>query len=67
MPPELFFSHDETDKAIALRACGSCAVREICLDYAMEHRIDHGVWGGATEEQRRQLRRVARQTTAKVA
>lgn len=67
MPPDLFFPRYEAEEEIALRACGGCAVRETCLAYAIEHRIDHGVWGGATEEQRRQLRRVARQSTSEVA
>lgn len=60
MPPEIFFPRDEETQDIALRACGSCAVRDVCLNYALKNRIDHGVWGGSTEEQRRQIHRAER-------
>lgn len=36
--------------------CATCPVRRPCLTYALEHGIDHGVWGGCSELQRRQLR-----------
>ena len=26
-----------------------------CLEYALEHRIDHGVWGGCSERERRRI------------
>jgi WhiB family redox-sensing transcriptional regulator len=28
-----------------------------CLAYALEHRIDHGVWGGTDEAERRRIRK----------
>lgn len=36
-----------------------CIVRKACLMYALEHRIDHGVWGGTSERQRRKMRKVS--------
>lgn len=45
----------------ALRAkavCEDCPVKGKCLDYALEHNIDHGIWGEKSERQRRRLRRV---------
>jgi WhiB family redox-sensing transcriptional regulator len=50
---------------IAKQVCEGCPVQEECLEYALEHRIDHGVWGGASERQRRRIlkrRRVAAQS-----
>jgi len=41
----------------ARKVCASCPVAEHCLDYALAHRIDHGVWGGHTAPERRRLRR----------
>lgn len=36
---------------------GPCIVRKACLMYALGHRIDHGVWGGTSERQRRRMRK----------
>jgi len=35
-------------------------VRESASEYALEHRIDHGVWGGASERERRRILRSRR-------
>ncbi len=35
--------------------CGSCSVREDCLDYALRIREPHGIWGGLNESERKQL------------
>ncbi|MFE3324971.1 WhiB family transcriptional regulator [Streptomyces sp. NPDC059176] len=37
--------------------CTDCAVRTECLAHALDQRIEHGVWGGMTERQRRALLR----------
>lgn len=40
-----------------LRAvCDACPVRKLCLDWALAHE-KFGFWGGATEGERRKLRR----------
>ena len=31
---------------LALRICGQCPVRDLCLDYALKHGERHGLWGG---------------------
>ena len=33
----------------------------MCLEHALSHRIDHGVWGGCSERQRRRIRKERRQ------
>jgi WhiB family redox-sensing transcriptional regulator len=53
--PELFFAED-ADTEYALRICSGCPVREECLDWALVTEAAYGVWGGTTEEERRQLR-----------
>ncbi|GGS91404.1 hypothetical protein GCM10010270_74430 [Streptomyces violaceus] len=35
--------------------CTSCPVRTECLAHALEHRTEHGIWGGMTERERRAL------------
>ena len=43
--------------AEACRICAACRVRRECLDFAMENREAHGIWGGTTLEQRAEARR----------
>ena len=40
----------------AKAVCGTCAVRERCLAYALETKPE-GIWGGTTMEERRTARR----------
>lgn len=37
--------------------CNGCPVQTPCLEYALHHRIDHGVWGGQSEIDRSRIRR----------
>lgn len=41
--------------ADATAICLDCPVRQACLDYALERTIWHGVWGGLTEHERKNL------------
>ena len=66
--PDLFFPVGTTGPAIeqietAKAVCRECLAREECLEYALATNQDSGVWGGTSEEERRQLRKqyVARQ------
>ncbi|HUF34055.1 MAG TPA: WhiB family transcriptional regulator [Acidimicrobiales bacterium] len=54
-PPERFFPSDGVGVEVARRICASCPVQEPCLEYALVQRIDHGVWGGASERERRRI------------
>ena len=44
---------DREERAKAI--CAECAVRVDCLDYAVRIREPHGIWGGLTEVERRDL------------
>lgn len=55
--PDLWFSPGAVEHREAKRICRDCPVRSQCLQYAMETPVDHGVWGGLTERERRRYRR----------
>jgi WhiB family redox-sensing transcriptional regulator len=57
LPPEIFFPSDGIGVQEAQRICAECPVAEACLEYALANRIDHGVWGGRSERERRRILR----------
>ena len=57
--PELWFAVGAVEHKTAKRMCRSCPVRRDCLNYAMDSPVDHGIWGGLTERERRRIRRQA--------
>lgn len=54
-PDDLFVDGAAQNRAKAV--CGGCPVRTECLAHALDHRIEHGIWGGMTERERRALLR----------
>ncbi|MBI2798604.1 WhiB family transcriptional regulator [Candidatus Saccharibacteria bacterium] len=54
-PPAKFFPSDGVGVEIAKRVCATCPVKDPCLEYALEHHLDHGVWGATSERQRRRI------------
>lgn len=63
--PELFFpdgttgpASDQTRRAKAV--CQSCRVSNQCLQWALDNNQDAGIWGGLSEEERRNIRRLYR-------
>jgi WhiB family redox-sensing transcriptional regulator len=57
LPPAVFFPNDGLGVQAAQRICAECRVAETCLEYALANRIDHGVWGGRSERERRRILR----------
>jgi WhiB family redox-sensing transcriptional regulator len=55
-----FFPSHSLGVEAAQRLCAECPVRSECLDYALLHRIDHGVWGGTSERERQRIIRQRR-------
>jgi WhiB family redox-sensing transcriptional regulator len=53
--PSVFFPSDGAGVEIARRICKDCQVKIDCLEYALENHIDHGVWGGTSERERRRI------------
>jgi WhiB family redox-sensing transcriptional regulator len=56
-PPSTFFPSDGVGVIVAQQICDGCPVKARCLEYALSNRIEHGVWGGASERQRRRILR----------
>jgi WhiB family redox-sensing transcriptional regulator len=63
MPPSVFFPNDGVGVEVARRICLDCPVKAPCLEYALLNRIDHGVWGGCSERERRRIARRRRLET----
>ena len=53
----VFFPADGAGVEAAQCICGGCPVRVECLEYALAHRVEYGVWGGASERERRRILR----------
>lgn len=59
-PPALFFPSDGVGVEVAKKICMECPVKDQCREYALEQRIDHGVWGATSERERRRILRSRR-------
>lgn len=53
--PELFFPSEGKSAKAPKRICGACAVRAVCLQYALDRNEEFGVWGGLSARERRAL------------
>ena len=61
---EIFFpeTDDDTEAEAAKAVCEVCPVSQACLEHALVHREREGVWGGATERERRRILRQRRKS-----
>lgn len=62
MDPNVFFRRDHEDQARLL--CSKCEVRDECLEFALKHNVQYGIWGGLDETERKTLRRRLRKRSA---
>ena len=53
--PEIFFPEQGGSPKEAKKICSQCPDRIPCRDFAFQHNIQHGVWGGLTSTDRRKL------------
>jgi WhiB family redox-sensing transcriptional regulator len=66
--PDLFFpagsGKDSLDQINAAKAvCVACAVRAACLEYALSTRQEYGIWGGASEDERKAILKARKTAT----
>ena len=64
--PEAWFPETayEVENYTALRICQGCPFREPCLTYALERPSLDGIWGGASQTDRHNMRRRMRRAAA---
>ena len=55
--PAAFFPEKGGSTREAKRICKACAVRDECLEYALEHDERFGIWGGLSDRERRRLKK----------
>ncbi|MDQ3462440.1 MAG: WhiB family transcriptional regulator [Actinomycetota bacterium] len=61
--PDIFYPLDEDDDGEeAKQVCLACPVRQACLEHALTSRETEGVWGGASERERRRMLRHRRRS-----
>ncbi len=58
----IFYPDDEDSASSAKSVCESCDVQTPCLEYALTNREKAGVWGGASERDRRRIVRQRRKS-----
>lgn len=62
--PESFYPERGYSADYAKTICHRCPVKDECLQWALDHDEQHGVWGGKSEKERRELKRAGRQAVA---
>jgi WhiB family redox-sensing transcriptional regulator len=60
--PDVFHPPEDEEAEAAKEVCGMCSVRQACLEHALAARERDGVWGGATERERRRIIRQRRRS-----
>ena len=59
---DVFYPISDEEAEVAKAICTVCSVRQTCLEYALTNREREGVWGGATERERRRIIRQRRRS-----
>jgi WhiB family redox-sensing transcriptional regulator len=51
-----WFPSDGQNANETIKFCLDCPVRRQCFDYAVKNKLDDGIWGGVSANQRRRYR-----------
>lgn len=62
LDPTIFYPDEDDEAPEAKAVCADCGVRVACLEFALARREKQGVWGGATERERRRIIRQRRRS-----
>ena len=52
-----FFPERGESMAPAKALCALCPAQDACLAFAVAERLEHGVWGGLSPQERREMRK----------
>ncbi len=63
LDPAIFYPAPDEEATVAKMVCTACSVREMWLEFALHGRDKEGVWGGATEKERRRMLRQRRRAS----
>jgi WhiB family redox-sensing transcriptional regulator len=55
--PELFFPEKGGSVRLAKEICAKCPVKLDCLQEALEHNYNDGIWGGLASRERARLKK----------
>ena len=58
----VFYPDTDDEAEVAKQICHGCSVQQACLEFALQRREKVGVWGGATERERRRILRQRRRS-----
>ena len=58
----IFYPDNDDEAEVAKQVCHACGVQQACLEFALARREKVGVWGGATERERRRMLRQRRRS-----
>jgi Transcription factor WhiB len=58
--PDLFFDEHPKSVEAAKAKCATCPLQAGCLNFALDARQNDGVWGGASQDERRKILRARR-------
>lgn len=59
--PDLWFPEKSQRPIAAITICHQCPAQAPCLEEAITNYEPHGIWGGTTPTERREIRRQRRQ------
>ena len=62
LDPDIFYPATDEEADVAKAVCSVCSIRHACLEHALGSRERDGVWGGATEKERRRIIRQRRRS-----
>jgi WhiB family redox-sensing transcriptional regulator len=54
----IFFPEPGDPGTVAKLICAHCPIRRECLDWALDHREDYGIFGGTTGRERIEMRKL---------
>jgi WhiB family redox-sensing transcriptional regulator len=57
LDPDMFFPQYQDQEEEAKQVCRTCPVADECLDYAITHKEEHGIWGGMNHKERNAAKR----------